>query len=67
MRFAGIDIGSRAIKLVVVDGAGNILLKRIALVIIYAIFAKGADISLYWGSPEDFVSELTNRWSESNQ
>jgi len=30
MRFAGIDIGSRAIKLVVVDGAGNILLKRIA-------------------------------------
>ncbi len=30
-------------------------------------FAKGADISLYWGSPEDFISELTNRWSESSQ
>ena len=30
MRFAGIDIGSRAIKLVVVDSAGKILLKRIA-------------------------------------
>lgn len=29
-------------------------------------FAKGADISLYWGSPEDFISELTSRWSESN-
>ncbi len=29
-------------------------------------FAKGADISLYWGSPEDFITELSNRWSESN-
>jgi hypothetical protein len=24
--------------------------------------AKGADISLYWGSPEDFVKELLPRW-----
>ena len=30
-------------------------------------FAKGADISLYWGSPEDFIKELTSRWSESGR
>jgi hypothetical protein len=30
-------------------------------------FAKGADISLYWGSPEDFIKELTGRWSDSDR
>jgi hypothetical protein len=30
-------------------------------------FAKGADISLYWGSPDDFMKELTSRWSESDR
>jgi hypothetical protein len=30
-------------------------------------FAKGADISLYWGSPEDFIKELVSRWSDSSR
>ncbi len=30
-------------------------------------FAKGADISLFWGSPEDFIKELISRWTESNR
>jgi hypothetical protein len=30
-------------------------------------FAKGADISLYWGSPEDFIKELIIRWSDSSK
>jgi hypothetical protein len=30
-------------------------------------FAKGADISLYWGSPEDFIKELMGRWSDSSR
>jgi hypothetical protein len=30
-------------------------------------FAKGADISLYWGSPEDFIKELISRWSDSSR
>jgi hypothetical protein len=25
-------------------------------------FSKGADISLYWGSPDDFIKELSDRW-----
>lgn len=28
-------------------------------------FSKGADISLFWGSAEDFIKTLTARWSES--
>ena len=28
-------------------------------------FAKGADISIYWGSSEDFLKELTKRWKEA--
>ena len=28
-------------------------------------FYRGADISLFWGSPVDFVKELVNRWNES--
>jgi hypothetical protein len=28
-------------------------------------FAKGADISLYWGSAEDFLKELSQRWEGS--
>jgi hypothetical protein len=28
-------------------------------------FSKGADISLYWGSSEDFLRELLQRWKES--
>jgi hypothetical protein len=30
-------------------------------------FAKGADISLFWGSPEDFIKELISRWADSNR
>jgi hypothetical protein len=30
-------------------------------------FAKGADISLFWGSPEDFIKELISRWTESTR
>lgn len=26
-------------------------------------FSKGADISLYWGSPQDFLKELLDHWS----
>lgn len=28
-------------------------------------FAKGADISLFWGTPDDFIKELSTRWNES--
>ncbi len=28
-------------------------------------FAKGADISLYWGSPEDFAAELQAQWAKA--
>ena len=28
-------------------------------------FSKGADISLFWGSAEDFLKELNMRWKES--
>jgi hypothetical protein len=28
-------------------------------------FSKGADISIYWGSPEDFLHELLGRWKEN--
>jgi hypothetical protein len=28
-------------------------------------FSKGADISLFWGSPDDFITELNTRWNES--
>jgi hypothetical protein len=30
-------------------------------------FSKGADISLYWGSPEDFIKELLNRWDGNSR
>jgi hypothetical protein len=30
-------------------------------------FAKGADISLYWGSAEDFLKELHQRWNEASR
>ncbi len=30
-------------------------------------FSKGADISLYWGSPEDFIKELISKWNESSR
>jgi hypothetical protein len=29
-------------------------------------FSKGADISLFWGSAQDFLSELFRRWKESS-
>ncbi len=28
-------------------------------------FAKGADVSLFWGSAEDFLKELSARWNEN--
>ena len=28
-------------------------------------FSRGADISIYWGSADDFVRELMRRWNES--
>ncbi len=28
-------------------------------------FAKGVDISIYWGSAQDFAKELINRWAEN--
>jgi hypothetical protein len=30
-------------------------------------FSKGADISLYWGSSDDFLRELLQRWNESGR
>jgi hypothetical protein len=30
-------------------------------------FSKGADISLFWGSAQDFLSELFQRWKESGK
>ena len=30
-------------------------------------FAKGADISLYWGSAEDFISELNQHWDSEKR
>lgn len=30
-------------------------------------FSKGADISLFWGSAQDFLSELFHRWKESEK
>jgi hypothetical protein len=30
-------------------------------------FSQGADISLYWGSPDDFIKELSKYWSESSR
>jgi hypothetical protein len=30
-------------------------------------FSQGADISLYWGSPEDFIKELLNNWDPNSR
>jgi hypothetical protein len=64
--------GSRRIKYAhiaaqVEPEEGRILEPESARSYLEDYFDQGADISIYWGSAEDFLSELTKRWQAEAQ
>jgi hypothetical protein len=49
----------------IVPEEGRILEPERARSYLENYFSRGADISIYWGSADDFVEELLKRWTES--